>query len=321
MRRNFPVAAIFAAVAVLIATVAAGPAVAQQDQKGKVSVGIDKIEVTEAVRNAVAEQGQDKLNSMNRVVQSMESQLIDRLHNTRKFKIIARGDLEKVLKEQDLNNALASGSGDAKVAKTFGIAGAKHVVITTVDDFQDLEKKLRGDGGQVIASKRIVRLSAVAKIYKTAGENAATLMESANFQLSNQKGKDRELDIQADGQESDKLLTAMARTMAQKVANRVTNVIFPAKIIAKTNKVVTINRGDGTNIAKGQEWQVFALGEKLVDPATGEVLGREEVPVGRVKVIDVTPKFSRAHVVKDYGVSEGQILRPVEEDSGKQAEK
>jgi curli biogenesis system outer membrane secretion channel CsgG len=261
------------------------------------------------VRQAAADKGSEKLNSLNRVVQSMESQLTDRLHNTRKFKIVSRGDLDNVLKEQDLQKAMSAGS-DENVAEAFKLAGCKYVVVTTVDDFQDLKKQLKGAGGQIIATKREVRLSAVAKIYNT---TKGTLMESANFQLTNQQGKDRELDIRADGAESDQLLTAMSRKMAQKIAERVTNVIFPAKIIARTNKIVTINRGDGTSIEKGQVWRVFAQGEKLVDPDTGEVLGREEVPVGKVKIIDVTPKFSRAHVIEDYGIEKLQVVRRAED--------
>jgi hypothetical protein len=59
----------------------------------------------------------------------------------------------------------------------------------------------------------------------------------------------------------------------------------------------------------GQVWRVFAVGEQMVDPDTKEVLGREEVAVGRIKITDVLPKFSKAEVIEDLGVDKGAILR------------
>ena len=270
---------------------------------GKLSVGISKVEATTAMqKNVVGE----KQNSMNRVMEAMENQLIDRLHNTRKFKVVARGDLEKILKEQDLQSAISSDPVQA-----FKIAGCKYTVVTTVDDFQDIKKKLKGAGGQVIASKRKIRLSSVAKIYDT---ETGELKESANFQLSNDEGKEHLLGATADGAESDKLLLAMARAMADKIANRVIDVIFPAKVISKNGGFIMINRGDGTDIAKGEIWRVFHTGEQLVDPDTGEVLGKTETPIGKVEIVDVTPKFTRAKILEDYGIERLNILRKIDEN-------
>ena len=52
-----------------------------------------------------------------------------------------------------------------------------------------------------------------------------------------------------EGMMSDELLVAIAREMAGEIANRVTDVIFPPKVLTKRDKQITINRGDGTNIA------------------------------------------------------------------------
>lgn len=268
----------------------------------KLSVGINEVEVTPALKKNVTG---EKRNAMYRVIQAMGNQLIDRLHNTRKFKVVARGDLEKILKEQDVQKALSSNPVQA-----FKIAGCKYTVVTTVDNFQDIEENLEGAGGQVIASKRRIRLSSVAKIYNT---ETAELKESANFQLSNKKGKEHQFGVSGSGKESDKLLLAMARTMADSIANRVVNVVYPAKVISKPGDFVIINRGDGTDIAEGQKWQVLHTGEKIVDPDTGEVLGKSETPIGKVEIVDVTPKFSRAKILEDYGIEKLNTLRRIDE--------
>ena len=105
------------------------------------------------------------------------------------------------------------------------------------------------------------------------------------------------------------MMVAVSRDMAEKIANHVADVIFPAKIIAKRDKEVTINRGEGGGVAIGDTFNVFALGEELIDPDTKESLGREEVKVGKVKITQVNPKTSVADILDDTGVDKGAILR------------
>jgi len=42
----------------------------------------------------------------------------------------------------------------------------------------------------------------------------------------------------------------------------------------------------------GQIWTVFALGEVIKDPDTGENLGRNEAEIGTIKITRVTAKLS-----------------------------
>lgn len=278
---------------------------AQDAAAGKATLGVMDVGITQSIQAAMQREGGDKLSSLRRVADSMGQQLIDRVHNTRKFSVVSRSDLETLLKDQELQ-AVLSDPSDANVARAFAVAGCKYALITTVDDFQDVEEVLRGEGGIVIARKRVVRLSAVAKIYDT---TTGVLLESANFQLSELDAQREAFGVEKDGDRTDAMLTAMARQMAQRVGDRVLDVIYPAKIIALTGKTATLNRGDGTGIASGQLWDVFALGEALIDPDTGENLGTEEVLIGTVRITAVTPKFSRAQVVEDFGVEKHQVLR------------
>lgn len=279
-----------------------------QAPKGKATIGIHSVGIADSLKQSVTRGGKEKELSLGRVAESMGQQLIDRIHNTRKFSVVSRSDLNTILKDQDMQRVLTDPT-DANIAQAFKIAGCKYALIATVDDFQDLEEELLAKDGQVIARKRTIRLSAVFKIYDT---TTGLLLETANFQLSHNDGKKRQQGVEADGKVSDALLTDMARTMSHKSANRVLDVIYPAKIIAQTNELVTINRGDGTGIEKAQIWTVYAIGEELIDPDTGESLGSEEVPVGKVQIIAVTPKFARAKIIEDYGVDKLQVLRLIE---------
>lgn len=291
-----------------------GQASVAQTDSGKPTIGVHSVEVTEGLSKTADSLGEEKVLSLRRVADSLGQQLIDRIHNTRKFTVVSRSDLNTILKDQDLQRVLTDPS-DANIAQAFKIAGCKYALIVTIDDFQDVHERLQFEGQQALAHKRTVRLSAVGKIYDT---TSGKLLESANFQMSDKEGTKIQMGARRDSARADELLTGMARDMAHQIANRASDVIFPAKIIAKTGKMVTVNRGDGTGIERGQVWTAYAVGEALVDPDTKEVLGAEEIPVGKVKVVNVTPKFSQAEIIEDYGVDNLQILRLSDAEMGKE---
>jgi Curli production assembly/transport component CsgG len=271
---------------------------------GKAVLGIGAVRPTPSLVDAVRSAGTE--NSMNRVIEAMDSQLMDRLHNTRKFTLVARSDLKDVLKEQNL---VASGNvdtDDGAAAQAFKLAGCQYLVVCTVDNFQDYTETAHFEGYNESASKRVLQFSLVAKIYNT---TTGKLLESADLQLTNGETQRDPSYVQANGDLKEELYSLMARLMSQKVSDRVVDVLYPAKVIAKTDNIVTFNRGDGTNVEVGQLWDAYALGQEMFDPDTHESLGREEVKVGKVRVTDVLPRFSKAEVVEDRGVDIGQILR------------
>ena len=202
---------------------------------------------------------------------------------------------------------------DAKTAAKAGkLTGAKYLLVATVDDFQDYVEKATFEGTGRSATKRVFRFSIIGKIYDA---TTGKLLESANFQTGNDAFKqiqeERNYSVK-DGELSDEMMVAVSRTLAEKIANRVADVIFPAKIIAKRDNVVTINRGEGAGVAVGDTFNVFALGNEMIDPDTKESLGREEVKVGKVRISEVTPKFSKAETSEDTGITTGAILRKVQ---------
>jgi hypothetical protein len=82
------------------------------------------------------------------------------------------------------------------------------------------------------------------------------------------------------------------------------------RVLVKREMQITLNRGQGAGVEVGQVLNVFAQGETLIDPDTQEVLGREEVLIGKVRIISVQPKFSTAEILEDFGINKGAVLRP-----------
>lgn len=248
----------------------------------------------------------DTKQELNRIIESLDSQLIDRVNATRKFDVLSRSDLTDILKEQDLG---ASGNVDAKTAAKAGkLSGAKYLLVATVDDFDDYIEKAVFEGTGQTATKRVFRFSIVGKLYDS---TTGKLLESANFQTGNDEFKqiqsDRSYSVKS-SELSDEMMVAISRSLAEKIATHLADVIFPAKILMKRDTIVTINRGEGGGVAEGDVFNVFALGEEMIDPDTKESLGREEVKVGKVKISQVNPKTSQAQILEDTGIDKGAVL-------------
>jgi len=235
----------------------------------------------------------DTVTQLERVVQAFDSQLIDKMHNTRKFSVMARSDLKQLQTDSDVSG------------NHFKIPGADYVLVTTVDDFQDYSESLTLPTTGEVLSKRVIRCTAVAKIYDG---KSGKLFETANITKTIPLAA-AQFNSEKSGDLSDSLLLEVVSQIADATANRVADVIFPAKVVAKVNTQVTINRGDGTAIAAGQLWEVYALGQEINDPDTGEVLDRERMLVGKIRVVRVNPKTSLADIVEDHGIDNGAIVQ------------
>lgn len=270
----------------------------------KETLGISAIKPSPSLLQSMARA--NKTLSLNRVTESLDSQLTDRVNATRKFEIVSRSDLKDVIKEQELAASGNVDAADKAAAKQFKLAGAKYLLVTSIDDFEDFSETATFEGTGKSATKRLIRLSAIGKIYDS---TTGKLLESANFQASIKDIAENRSFSTKNAELSDELLVAIAKDMAEKIANRVADVVFPAKVLIKRDKQITINRGDGTSVQVGQVWNVFAVGEELIDPDTKESLGREEVLVGKARITNVQPKLSTAELLEDTGVDKGAVLR------------
>ncbi|MBK8477059.1 MAG: hypothetical protein IPL39_12405 [Opitutaceae bacterium] len=276
---------------------AAGLALAASLGAQTTTTGLKKIAISDvrpigALVESVTRAG--RKNSLDRVVQSMDSQLMDRVQNTRKFEVIARSDMSSILKEADF-------SGGA-----FQVSGVDYLLVTTLGDFQDYAETREFAALGKSASWRVIRLAVVGKIYDgTTGK----LIESANIPVELREQTENGANSTKNGDLSDSLLQEATFKAADLVAARVADVIYPARIVSKIDRKVTISRGEGSGVEVGQRWVVFALGEEMIDPDTGASLGREELKVGQVRITRVNPKTSQAEIIDDDGIDKGALLR------------
>ena len=277
--------------------------------QGKLRIGIGVVKILPSLKDQLHKNDQGP--AVSRAIETIDGQLMDALQNTRKFEIIARSDLDVLMREQGLPAGAIIDPNDAKAAAPGKIKGIQFLILPTIDDFVDTAQSSYSQEMGMAVSRRTIRLSAVVRIYNsTTGvlfesmsvpvqiENAGVTRVTPGTNSPNPKATD------------DSVYVELINQLATRIGQRVTDTLYPAKVLAVTGDQVTLNRGAGTAINRGEVWDVYAQGTSLKDPDTGEVLGREEVHVGQVLISQILPKYSLAQIVgENRGVTTGMVLR------------
>ncbi|MBL62654.1 MAG: hypothetical protein CMI30_04510 [Opitutae bacterium] len=220
--------------------------------------------------------------------ETLESSLMTALNDAKKFKVLyqGKGSEPQVIKEEE---------------------GVRNVrLITVIDDFQDYEQKAILEGlGEVIA-KRTVRLGLVASLFdfETNELLASSNLRMEKFEVIVTTGSNPDSSVR-----SEKIIVKIADEAAREMVSRCLDCLSPAKVIGKTGKQITFNRGHDFGYPVGRIVEIFAEGEDLKDPDTGDSLGPEEILVGTAKVRRLTQKFSTAIILEDHGIEKSHTVR------------
>ena len=105
-----------------------------------------------------------------------------------------------------------------------------------------------------------------------------------------------------------------ARVLLHDVASRIvdefTENIYPPKVTKVLGEgQFVVNRG-GSTVEPGDIFEVFALGEWLKDPDSGERFDRIERSIGIARIVSVKPKYSLAQLISEAEqLSNGMVLR------------
>jgi hypothetical protein len=278
-----------------------------QDKPQLKTLGLLDVSVAKSLKTTADRTRQTDM--LNRLTESLGEHLLVSFQNTRKFEVISRLGDEGILINDGLvaRDAIRDRDGRQLGGR---IKGLDNALVVSITDFADIQEGVQIEGlGQRI-SRRSVQTTAIFKIYDA---TTGTLMQAVRVPvIQDVKGIRRVARVaENNGAPDDAIVGAVAEELASRGAMQVLAVLFPVRVIAVRGGDLTINRGEGTEVAQGQAWDVFALGEMLKDPDTGKDLEREEVLVGEVVITSVRPKTSLARVVgENRGISTEAVLRP-----------
>lgn len=100
-------------------------------------------------------------------------------------------------------------------------------------------------------------------------------------------------------------LQAMENNIVHKIIASILMREYPITILQKTGNQVVLSQG-GESVEKGAVYRVLAMGKELIDPQTGQDLGRTQTPFGKVVIERVTPTLAYGHLV-DIDSNESSI--------------
>ena len=248
--------------------------------------------------------------------------LVSALADTKKYTLIEREKLEAVLAEQKLG---ASGAVTAQTAAKIGrLLGAQYIVTGAVTEFGvkdskmgvgGLEKVLPFGGGAKVSKNTARAAIDVRAIDTTTGQIAAAAKgegSKSSAEISGNLSIAPSFDFGKEGFD-ETIIGKAARNAVDQVARELSAKFDESgpsavKIIKITGDQVYINSGSADGEKVGNVYNIFRVGEEMIDPDTGESLGAEEEKVGKAKIVKVTPKYSVAET--KAAVQKTDVLRP-----------
>jgi curli biogenesis system outer membrane secretion channel CsgG len=216
-----------------------------------------------------------------------------------KFSVIEREKLDMVLKEQGL---ATSGALDQQTAAQVGkILGIKYIMTGGIDKFAINTTKggFGGIGGSYTKAEATINLRL---IDTTTAERLVSIKADGDVKKGGGFYKDKRLSREAEwGIASEAIEKASEAVVEKFVAKDYAARLSPGggaagggegKIIKVEGDRAWINMGAMSGLKVGDQFKIFTVGEALVDPDTGQVLGVDESEVGQGQVVDVKERFS-----------------------------
>lgn len=246
--------------------------------------------------------------------QGMSDMLVTALVQSEKFRVMEREQLQHVLKEQDLGQ---SGRVTEQTAPAIGkLLGVTAVVYGSVSEFgymsSDTGGGIAGIGGGF--SKTTARVSIdVRMIDTTTGE--IILADSADDEKSQMglKLTTEDFSFGHKGKFDETLVGKATREaiddLVKKITETLEGVPWTGRVVKADAVKIYLNAGQDVGVTAGMEFNVYRMGEELIDPVTGLSLGAEEELIGRIAASDIKEKYAICGVVSGSGFDAGDMVR------------
>jgi curli biogenesis system outer membrane secretion channel CsgG len=222
------------------------------------------------------------------ISQKLSADLSRYLVQTRKFAILDRKNQSDIKSELDL--AKSDRVPVAEIARIGNTLIADYVLVTDIHEFH---------------YQRVERTSKLSgRIFYTGTGIASinySLIDSASSEivLSNTISQQISMeDLATSGASSTASAAAnkLSELSAKQLSSQILQQIYPIAVVqVDTNKVILSQGGNG--LTPGDQYHLFLLGNKLIDPYTKESLGREETEIGILEITRVNAKQSYADVI------------------------
>ena len=215
-----------------------------------------------------------------------------------RFSVIEREKLDLVLQEQGLST---SGALDQQTAAKIGqVLGIKYIITGGIDKFAINTTKggFGGIGGSYTKAEAKINLRL---IDTTTAERVVAVSAEGDVKKGGGFARGASLSREDEwGIASEAIEKASAEVVAKFEAHNGLKKLSAGgamggaegKIIKVEGNQAWINMGSVSGVQVGDRYTVLSVGEALVDPDTGQVLGVDESTIGEGEVVEVKDRFS-----------------------------
>src|SRR5262245_36029126 len=257
------------------------------------------------------------------VGEAIAAQLSTALDQTSCFVVIDRLALSEVLREQELG--LAGVVGRDTAARAGALIGAQILIKGEITEFEPGKKGkgatagvglsnvpigLRVGGNRSVAHVAIdVRLidASTGQVLFTQSVSS----EARTFGLA--LGVDyRKASIGGDSFEKTPLGEAMREAVGEAtgyIVSQMRQVNWSGQVVDVQGTSVYLNAGEGAGLKVGDTLSIYTVTRELIDPATGQSLGREEKKLGEVRVGRVDQKYAVGELVGEFQTRRGDLIK------------
>ncbi len=215
----------------------------------------------------------------------------DYLVQTKKFTMLDRSFIDEIAKEQ--KSILDGKTPAVEMAKIGNEISADFILVGSVEDFSIEEKVTK-----ILSSDQELRKN-VASIYLS-----YRLLDVATKQINNSNTLELQIPIKESAKKADiKAISEISTILGEEILFSV----YPVLIEKISNGEIFLGQG-GKQFKKGQQYEVFEKGEKIIDSYTNEVIGNVETSVSKIEISSVSSGYSKAKFLDE----ENKLSEPVE---------
>ncbi|MBP27117.1 MAG: hypothetical protein CMJ63_02705 [Planctomycetaceae bacterium] len=275
----------------------AAASVAQAQTATKPRLAVQSITATPAVMARAAGDGSGVKNVLEQILQAADSDLVDSLHKSGRFEVVAAGDIQSVLAAQDVQNSGLYDTSDPQTAHAFKLAGFKYIATVTVTSFQLIDRAavIPDAMGNSTYTYETIQLGATLKIYDV---TRGTVLDTASVTSEYQEETRKIEGSVQEGSFSNRMIGLAARDFAADATRIILDSLAPAKVIGFNNGTIFFNRGVSTGLKVGDIYEVRDPGTVMIDPETGAALGSTSDIIGWATVSSIAPKYSEAAAIE-----------------------
>ena len=233
----------------------------------------------------------------------LDQNINDYFVQTKKFTMLDRSFIEDVAKEQQI---ILDGKAPAtEMAKIGNEISADFILVGSVENFNINEKVTK-----ILTSDQEIRRNE-ASIYMS-----YRLIDVATKQINYSNTIQYKIQL---SQNSEKPDTEIISKISKILGEEILFSIYPVLVEKVVNGEIYLGQG-GSQFTKGEKYEIFQKGEKIIDSYTNEVIGNVETSIGLIEIVSVSSGYTKAKMFSEENnlpktIRQGKyIVRPIKQD-------